>query len=137
MQKNLDRLQASARVLLGLLFAVYGLNGFLNFLPPPPVNESGGAFLMALGATGYMFPLIKATEVVAGLLLIGNRATPFALLLLAPIIVNIAAFHVFIQSGAAMILAIVALEVALAYSYRKHFASLFSSVSNGLQKSPL
>jgi uncharacterized membrane protein YphA (DoxX/SURF4 family) len=76
-------LPTAARLLLGGIFFVFGLNGFLGFLPQPPLSDAGGAFLGALAATGYMFPLIKGTEVVAGLLLLGNRFVPLAITLLA------------------------------------------------------
>ena len=58
-----------ARVFLGLAFVVFGLNGFLQFIPMPAPPEKAGAFLGALAATGYMFPLIKGTELFAGLAL--------------------------------------------------------------------
>lgn len=108
-----------ARVLLGLVFFVFGLNGFLNFLPQPPHEGAAAAFLGALAATGYMFPLIKATEVIAGAMLLSNRFVPLALLLLAPIVVNIAAFNVALAgSGYGLVVAIVALGGFLAWRYR-------------------
>ena len=75
-----------ARTLLGLVFVVFGLNFFFHFLPMPPMEGAPAAFMGALFATGYMFPLIKGTEVVAGAMLLGNRFVPLALTLLAPII---------------------------------------------------
>jgi uncharacterized membrane protein YphA (DoxX/SURF4 family) len=85
-----------ARILLGLVFLVFGLNYFVPFLPTPPMEGPAAAFAGALFATGYMFPLIKGIEVLAGALLLAGRFVPLALLLLAPIVVNIAAFHVFL-----------------------------------------
>lgn len=114
-----------ARVLLGLVFFVFGLNGFLHFMPNPPVPARAGEFLGALAATGYMFPVIKGTEVVAGALLLGGRFVPLALVLLAPVIVNIVLFHLILAPGAYGILAlIVGLEVFLAWSYRDSFAAV-------------
>ncbi|MCA9535998.1 MAG: DoxX family protein, partial [Myxococcales bacterium] len=80
----MSKLPTAARLFLGLAFTVFGLNGFLHFLPMPPMSGEPAAFMGALAATGYMFPLIKGTEVVAGLLLLGNRLVPLALTLLAP-----------------------------------------------------
>lgn len=122
---NTLRVQTATRLAYGLLFTVFGLNGFLSFLPQPPVNEAGGAFLGALAATGYMFPLMKGIEVLAGVLLLSNRAAPFALVLLAPIVVNIAAFHLLLQPGIGMALLVVAMQTGLAYTYRTSFSALF------------
>src|SRR5262249_52050229 len=76
-----------ARALLGLVFFGFGLDGFLHFVPQPdPSTLPPGsvAFASALIGTGYMFPLIKGTEVLAGALLLANRFVPLALALLAP-----------------------------------------------------
>ncbi len=114
-----------ARVLLGLLFFVFGLNGFLNFMPTPPVPAPAGEFLGGLAATGYMFPLIKGTEVAAGALLLAGSFVPLALVLLAPVIVNIVLFHLVLAPGGyGMLAVILGLELFLAWSYRDSFAGL-------------
>jgi uncharacterized membrane protein YphA (DoxX/SURF4 family) len=78
-------------------------------------------------STGYFFPLLKGTEVVAGLLLLANVATPLALVLLAPIVVNISFFHAFLApEGLPLPLVIVALLAHQAWSERARFAPLFS-----------
>lgn len=116
-----------ARALLGLLFLVFGLNGFLHFLPMPPVPARAGEFLGALATSGYMFPLIKGTEVVAGALLLAGRLVPLALVLLAPVIVNIVAYHLFLAPGSyGMLALIVGLEVYLAWAYRDSFAGVLN-----------
>ena len=66
----------AARLFLGLVFTVFGLNFFLHFLPMPPAPPRAAAFAGALFASGYLFPLLKATEVVAGLLLLGGLLRP-------------------------------------------------------------
>ncbi|MGC4094872.1 MAG: hypothetical protein QM756_44535 [Polyangiaceae bacterium] len=72
--------------------------------------------------TGYMFPFIKGTEVLAGLLLLANRFVPLALAVLAPIVLNIVAFHAFLApSGLLMAVVVLLLELRLAYSYREAF----------------
>jgi hypothetical protein len=120
-----DKAPAAARFLLGLLFLVFGLNGFLNFLPMPPHEGAAGAFLGALAATGYMFPLIKGVEVAVGAALLSNRFVPLALTVLAPITVNIAAFHAVLEpAGMGMVLALTGLQVYLAWSYRDAFRAL-------------
>ena len=108
---------------------VFGLNGFLGFLPMPPFEGEAGAFMGALVATGYMFPLIKASEVVAGVLLLSGRALGFAGMLLAPITVNIALFHaVLAPAGIALPLVILGLMAYLGYQHRALFQPLFASV---------
>jgi uncharacterized membrane protein YphA (DoxX/SURF4 family) len=114
-----------ARVLLGLIFLVFGLNGFLHFLPQPPMSGPPAEFAGALMATGYMFPLLKGTEVICGALLLAGRFVPLALTVLAPIIVNIVAFHAFLApSGLPLALVVVALELFLAWSYRSAYRAL-------------
>ena len=99
----------AARLFLGLVFTVFGLNFFLHFLPMPAPPPQAGAFEGALFASGYLFPLLKVTEVVTGLLLLGGLLVPLALALLAPVIVNIVAFHLFLApAGLPIPLAILA-----------------------------
>jgi hypothetical protein len=113
-----------ARIVYGLLFFVFGLNGFLGFMPTPAVPENAGAFLGALAAAGYMFPLIKGVEVLGGALLLANRLVPLALVLLAPVVVNIVAFHVFLAPPNPLTLLVLAGELYLAWVYRAHFRAL-------------
>jgi hypothetical protein len=116
---------SAARLLLGLVFVVFGLNGFLQFIPPPPAPDRAVAFLGALAATGYMFPLIKSVEVIGGALLLGNRYVPLALAVIAPNVVNIVLFHaVLAPGGLPVALAVLGLEVFTAWSYRSAYASM-------------
>lgn len=122
---NVSRyISIASRVGLGLVFTVFGLNGFLGFLPPPEVPAEAGAFLGALAATGYMFPLIKGTEVVAGLLLLSNRYVPLALTLLAPITLNILLFHSLLAPALALPLLLIAAQLYLAWVNRASFQGL-------------
>ena len=120
-----------ARVLLGLMFFVFGLNGFLNFIPtPPPESMPAGlvAFSEAMMKTGYLLKLVKGTEVLVGALLLLNRFVPLALTLLAPVIVNIVAVHAFLApSGIVMAVVILALELYLAWSYRSAFRAMLAA----------
>jgi hypothetical protein len=115
------------RYLLGVVFFVFGLNGFLNFIPMPPPQGAAGAFLGALAATGYMFPLIKATEMIGGALLLGNRFVPLALTLLAPVLVNILAFHSVIAPANPLVFVMLFAEVYLAWAYRDAFRPMLAS----------
>src|SRR6266404_1834661 len=113
-----------ARILLGLGFTVFGLNGFLHFIPEPktPMPEGAMAFAGALMKTGYLFPLIAGTQLLAGVLLLLNLFVPLALVLLMPVLVNIIAFHLFLQpAGMAPGAVFMALELYLAWVYRKAY----------------
>jgi len=115
----------AARVSLGLVFLVFGLNGFLQFIPMKPPEGAAGQFMGGLFAVGYFFPLLKGTEVVVGLLLLAGRLVPLALVLLAPITVNIAAFHLFVvPEGLGMALLIGLIQLYLALSYRDAFSGV-------------
>ncbi len=124
-----SKLPTVARVVLGLAFFVFGLNGFLHFIPQPPPPPAAGAFAGAMFATGYFFPLLKGTEVIAGLLLLSNRFVPLALAVLAPVLINIVAFHLFLEPPATLTLPLVlmALELYLARSYRDAFSSMLQA----------
>ena len=120
-----------ARVLLGLLFFVFGLVGLLNLMPPPPPESLPPklvAFSTAMMNTGYLFQLVKGTEVLVGALLLLNRFVPFALALIAPVIVNIVAIHAFLApSGLGMAVVILGLELYLAWSYRSAFRPMLAA----------
>jgi hypothetical protein len=82
-----------ARYLLALIFVVFGLNGFLHFLnPPPPASELAKQFFTVLMASHYMV-FVFALQLVAGVLFLFRRTVPLALVLIAPVIVNILLFH--------------------------------------------
>lgn len=118
----MSKLPMIARLLLGLIFFVFGLNGFLSFLPMPPMPEAAGNFMMALVGTGYMFPVIKGLEVLAGILLLANKKVPLALILLAPITVNIVLFHAFLApAGLPLPIIVLILHLYLAYAYKDSY----------------
>jgi len=116
-----------ARVLFGLLFLVFGLNGFFQFIPTPAPSAEGGAFLGALAVTGYMFPIIKVVEILSGLALLTNRLAPFALVLIAPILVNIVLYHACLDpAGLGLPIVLLILHVFITYGYRAYFKTLFT-----------
>lgn len=121
-------LPTAARILLGLIFFVFGLNGFLNFIPTPPPAEKIVPFMTGIISTGYFFPLLKATEVTCGLLLLANRFVPLALVVLSPVIVQIAAFHFFFEhSGSVMAAFLVVAQAYLGWAYRGYFRGVLTA----------
>ena len=87
-----------ARILLGIVFVVFGLNGFLQFLPQPELPQAAIAFFGALAASGFMLPLLFGTQLVGGALLLLGMV-PLGVVILVPVIVHIVAFHVFLAPG--------------------------------------
>jgi putative oxidoreductase len=120
-----------SRILLGLLFLVFGLNGFLMFLPMGPVPTGlAGQFVTALLQSHYVL-VVSALQVIGGALLLVNRYVPLGLTLLGPIIVNIFLYHLLLFHMGVGIAAVVAiLWCIVAFYHRQAFAGLF------VQKSP-
>ena len=117
-----------AQVLLGLLFAVFGSNAFLHFIPTPPLPPGdAGAFAGALINSGYIY-VVGALQVIGGLcLLIGSRFVPLGLTLLGPVIVNIALYHIFLDHVANPIAIVVSiLSLFLLWAYRNKFPAIFN-----------
>lgn len=114
------------RLLLGLGLIIFGLNKFFGFMPMPELPENAGSFMASLKATGYVLPIVGFLEVVIGLLLLFNKAVPFALLLLAPISINILLFHLFLDlPGISGAIVIAVINVILIYKHWKVYKPLF------------
>ena len=115
-----------ARLLLGVIFVVFGLNGFLNFINMGPMPSGlAGQFIGALALSHY-FWVVAALQVAGGALLLVNRYVPLALVLLGPVIVNIVLYHVFLNpSGAGLAIVVVILWGIVFYSYRQYFSGIF------------
>src|SRR5258708_4198894 len=127
-RKNLMRaISTIARYLAGVVFLVFGLNGFLNFIPMPPPAGIAGQFMGALYASHYLW-VIFAFQLVAGVLLLANRYVPLALAMLAPVIVNILSFHVLTApSGLPLALFVAVLWAVIFVDVRPAFAALFQA----------
>jgi putative oxidoreductase len=120
-----------ARVLLGLLFLVFGLNGFLQFIPAPPPSGLAGQFIGAMFVSHYL-NVVFALQIVAGALLLANRFVPAALAILAPMLVNIALFHAFMApSGYAPAVVAIALWALVFVRERAAFLPLLAAKSAG------
>ena len=117
-----------ARILMGALFLFAGGVGLLAS-PTPPPGLSGGAlaFNAALKQTGYMLPLVSVTQAVVGLLLLSNRCVPLALAMVAPVVVNIVAYHAVLErTGLGIAVIVAALEVYLAWQYRDAYRPMLA-----------
>lgn len=122
----MNKVKIGMRLILGLIYFVFGLNFFFHFIPmpsePPPAMAQ---FAGGLASTGYMFQWIKTTEVVCGALLLLNLFVPLALVVLAPITLNIFMLHLFVdQSGFAMGFALLLLNLGLGILYLQHYRPL-------------
>jgi hypothetical protein len=116
---------AIARYLAGVIFLVFGLNGFLHFIPLPPPDGVAGQFMGALFVSHYL-TLIFGLQVIAAVLLLANRYVPLALAVLAPVIVNILCFHALMApSGLPLALFVAVLWALIFVDVRPAFAALF------------
>jgi putative oxidoreductase len=120
-----------ARILLGLIFVFFGLNGFLNFLHAPMPTGQAGQYLGALFGSFYLH-FIFLVQLVGGLLLLSGQFVPLALVLLGPVLVNILLFHIsFEPGGLPPGLLSTLLWFIIFFGYRRSFAGVFA------QKAPL
>lgn len=116
-----------ARILLGLVFTVFGLNGFFHFIPMPPPSGVAGQFLGALAGSNYILPIF-ALQLVGGVLLLVNRYVPLALVLLGPVLFNILLFHTFMApEGLPLAIVSVLLWTVTFLRVRQAFAGVFAA----------
>ena len=115
-----------ARILLGLIFVVFGLNSFWIFLSMPVPTGLAGQFVGALALSHY-FSVVAALQIIGGALLLVNRFVPLALVLLGPVIVNIICYHVFLNpSGAVPAVVVTVLWLIVFYGKRQYFSGIFA-----------
>ena len=120
-----------ARGLLGLIFVVFGLNAFLQFMPMPPPKGLAGDFVKALFVSHYFY-VVAILQILGGAFLLSGRFVPLGLTLLGPVIVNILLFHIFLEpSGLALAIVVSALALFLLWAYRAAFAGLVTSGTSG------
>jgi putative oxidoreductase len=114
-----------ARFLLGFIFLVFGLNGFLHFLPSSMPSGTAGQFVGALFVSNYLV-VVFLLQIIAAVLLLLNRYVPLALILLAPIIVNILLFHLLMDlSGLLLAVIVTVLWIVVFLSVRFAFTGLW------------
>src|SRR5580704_5964196 len=113
-----------ARILLGLVFTVFGSNAFLHFIPIPPMSGPSGDFMMAMINTHYVY-VVGFCQVAGGLILLIGRYVPLGLTLLGPVIVNILTYHICMNhEGWQMASVVAALALFLLWRHRTNFAGL-------------
>ena len=117
-----------ARILLGLMFFVFGLNGILHFIHAEMPPGDAGLFAGIMASHGYM-AVVAVLQMIGGLLLLVGRYVPLGLTILAPIIVNILLFHILLTGGANIApgVAVTVLELFLIWAYRLSFRGLLDA----------
>lgn len=115
-----------SRYLLGILFSVFGLNGFLHFIhQPPPANPVALQFFAAVSTSHYM-ALVFLVQITSGILLLAGRFVPLALAILAPVLVNILDYHITMDPGGiGMGLFATILWVMIYLRYQASFTRIF------------
>ena len=115
-----------ARILMGLIFFVFGLNGFLHFIPTGPMPTGlAGEFIGVFFKSHYVYA-VSAVQVIGGALLLVNRYVPLGLTLLGPVIVNILLYHLLMDlKGIPMALVVTLCWAIVAFRNRQYFAGLF------------
>ncbi len=118
-----------SRYVLGLIFFVFGIAGLFNLIPPPPdMPEKLQSFMTTMVATGYFFPVLKITEIICGLLLLIGFAPALALIILAPISLQIFLLHAFLTPGISNLIIpilIIGLHFTAAIGYWSSYQPLF------------
>jgi len=114
-----------ARILLGLIFTVFGLNKLIGFMDPPPMDGPAGAFMGAMGATGYFFAFLGIVEAATGILLLIGKYTRLATIVLLPVTINIALFHLVLApaGGVPGYLSLI-LNIVLVIAYKDDYEGL-------------
>lgn len=114
----MDKVSLVSKYIIGLIYFVFGLSFF--FVTPPPPDESIAPFMTGLMSTGYFFPFLKVTETVCGALVLAGFFAPLALIILAPITIQIFLFHAVMTPGTTnliMPIAMIVLHVLAARNY--------------------
>lgn len=120
----LSKVQTPLRVIFGLLWLIFGLNFFFQFLPQqPPMNEAAGQLVGAIYQSGLL-KWVKIIEVLVGVMLVANLFAPLALVFISPIIVNILFVHVLDTAGLPIAIVFAVINLVLAISYKDRYADL-------------
>ena len=118
------------RILLGLMFVVFGANGIHPFIPMgpmPPAGSPPAQFMGVMMPSGWMHH-VAFFQILGGLLVLIGGTAPLGLVILGPILVNLLLFHILLTGGQGIAPGLIAtlLEIILIYAYRNNFAGIFS-----------
>ena len=116
------------RILMGAMLVVFGLNKFLQFMSMPPPAPEMGAYMGALFATGYIFPLIAVIEISTGALFLANKFTALAAIILFPVMLNAFLAHLFLDSagiGAAAL--IISMNLFLFFANKEKYSEVLKA----------
>jgi putative oxidoreductase len=117
-----------ARILLGLIFFVFGMNGFLHFIPAPPLPDNDAGHFAGVLIHSHYAIVVAALQVIGGALLLIGRYVPFGLILLGPVIVNILLYHILMDpKGIVPGLVAAILWFVVAHSRRENLAGIFAT----------
>lgn len=128
----MTRAEFRASTLLGAIFVVFGVSGLVPFLPIPflELTSQGNEFIELLTNSGYFY-VVKALEIVAGVLILSRRHLPLGIALLGPVVVNIFLFHLFLDpKNIAVGLVLLALWGFMAWRCRAYFAPIVRAVDD-------
>lgn len=124
----MDKLTLAVRLLFGLIFFVFGLNGFFDFLPKtPPPEGVAGEYISALIKTGYFWPLLKGCEVLCGFAILTGHFVPLALIIISPVVLHIFLFKIFLSPPLGLAIYLLISNAYLGWAYRSSFAELLKT----------
>lgn len=116
------------RTLIGLLFLFASVTYFLNFVPQPEMTGNMKLFSDGMAASGYLMPLVKTIKMLCGIAFVAGKYVPLAVVLIAPIAVNILLIHAFLApEGLSVAIPIFLGLLFLAYIYRKNYEPLLAA----------
>ena len=118
------------RILLGIIYIVFGFNYFHPFLhmPMPVMSKEASGFEGGLFGSGYFFPFMKTIEIISGIMLLVNRYTALFVLIIFPITLNIFLFHaLLLPSGLTIAVPMLLINLFLGYAYRTYYAGIFTA----------
>jgi len=114
------------QIISGLMLVVFGLNKFLQFIPMAAPAAEMGAYLGALGATGFVFPLIAVIEIVVGVAFVTDKYVALMVLFIAPVMVNAFLAHLFLDpsgiGGSAFIMLAI---ISIIVNHKERYAEVF------------
>jgi len=118
------------RIILGIIYLVFGLDYFLHFIPYQPMHTGKAAALKdGLMGTGYIYPMMKSIQIIGGISLLINRYAPFFAVVLFPISLNVFLFHtILVPSGLLMGVFLLVPNLFLGYAYRQYYKGLFIKI---------